>query len=45
MEAAQGTGFDPMGAGEPTVAEHRVAADGSTGATPATWTSSTAGAT
>ncbi|MFE1883536.1 gamma-glutamyltransferase family protein [Streptomyces diastatochromogenes] len=30
VEAAQGTGFDPMGAGEPTVAEHRVAADGST---------------
>ncbi|MFG2124559.1 gamma-glutamyltransferase family protein [Streptomyces sp. NPDC048710] len=30
VEAGQDTGFNPMGAGEPTVAEPRVAADGST---------------
>ncbi|MFF4037270.1 gamma-glutamyltransferase family protein [Streptomyces sp. NPDC001816] len=30
VEAGQGTGFEPMGVGEPTVAEPRVAADGST---------------
>lgn len=30
VEAGQDTGFNPMGVGEPTVAEPRVAADGST---------------
>ncbi|MFE1311335.1 gamma-glutamyltransferase family protein [Streptomyces sp. NPDC058755] len=30
VEAGQDTGFEPMGVGEPTVAEPRVAADGST---------------
>ncbi len=30
VEAGRDSGFDPMGAGEPTVAEPRVAADGST---------------